>query len=201
MSINKSESIAALAKALSLFQGEMPSVELDGNVKVATKNSGSYSFKYATLAKIVETAKPILTKHGLAYSQLVEMDGSVTTVLMHESGEWIASTLHIKGEQTAQGIGSAITYAKRYSLSSILGVVADDDDDANIADGNKFETGERKLDDNRPWLSEKALKQAIDRINMGEEGVLDKVLSAFKVSKEYRQKLKEANEFLNGQPA
>ncbi len=82
-------------------------------------------------------ALTLLNKHGLAVTQLVDnaVDaGSLTTMLMHESGEWISATQPLLlAKADPQGQGSAITYARRYGLMSMLGIVAEDDDDANAA--------------------------------------------------------------------
>ncbi len=136
--MEKSETIKELAAALSKFQASVSKIDLDREVEVQTKTGGKYKFRYATFANIIDKIKKPLSEHGLSYSQLVNENGSVTTILMHESGEWISSTLLITGEKTPQGIGSTITYTKRYALSSMLGVCADDDDDANIGQGNSF---------------------------------------------------------------
>lgn len=187
--MEKSESIKSIATALCSFQAELPIISLDREVEVTMKSGGKYKFSYATIRHIVETVKPLLAKYKLSYTQLLEPDGTVRTILMHESGEYLISSLLIKGDQTPQGIGSAITYAKRYSLSSILGIIADDDDDGNIAEGNKFET---KQEDSRPWMSEKDLTAVLKRIEAGQIDAYDKADKAFRMKKEYRAKLKES---------
>lgn len=136
--MEKSETIKELAAAMSRFQASVPKIDLDREVEVQTKSGGKYKFRYATFANIIDKVKGPLSEQGLSYTQLVNENGSVTTILMHESGEWISSTLLITGEKTPQGIGSTITYTKRYALSSMLGVCADDDDDANAGQGNDF---------------------------------------------------------------
>ena len=97
-----------------------------------------FKSKYAALPDVVASASPVLAKHGLAISQHVAtgMNGTdiLVTYLIHTSGQYIAHdmTLHmVKDDPQAQG--SAITYARRYSYMSALGLVADDDDDANSA--------------------------------------------------------------------
>lgn len=184
--MDKSQSIQNIAKALGAFQAELPTITLDREVEVKTKTGGSYKFKYATYKNIVETTKPILAKHNLSFTHLVEPDGSVTTMLLHESGEYLTSSLTIRGEQTAQGIGSCITYAKRYSLSSLLGVVADDDDDANIAEGNSFKTA----DDNRKWLNKGTTDydNAVKKLASGAVKVTD-IEKHYKISKTIRESL------------
>lgn len=183
--MEKSESIQNLAKALGTFQSEVPMINLDREVEVKTKTGGFYKFKYATFGHIIETIKSLLFKNALSYSQPVEPDGSVTTILMHESGEFISSTLCIKGDQNPQGIGSAITYSKRYSLCAMLGIVADDDDDANIAEGNTHTT----RDDTKPWLNKNTdqWKAAIKYLLGG--GKIDEIEKKYKINKPNREVL------------
>jgi len=124
-----SETIADLAKALAAAQAE---------IENATKGSINPHFrsKYADLAEVLNTSRPILSKHGLSVVQMPGFeDGkvSVETVLMHESGQWIANTLLGPcSKLDPQGVGSAITYYRRYSLAAFAGI-AQEDDDANIA--------------------------------------------------------------------
>lgn len=135
-----SESISNIAAALAVFQGKCPTVDLDRTVSVRTKTGGTYQFRYATLGNIRRVIAPVLAECKLSFVQTIGEGGAVTTMLMHESGEWIADTFRItSGSGSPQDIGSAITYAKRYALSSMLGIVADDDNDANIAEGNQFQ--------------------------------------------------------------
>ena len=130
--MNKTDTIQKLSEALSKAQAEFPPVPFNA-VNPFLKN------RYADLGGIIQTAKPILAKHGLAVSQLAEGEGnttSVTTILMHSSGEWISSTISMdmeaeKGKSQAQAVGSVITYLRRYSLASILGLYADEDTDGN----------------------------------------------------------------------
>lgn len=112
------------------FQSECPDIHFDSEVSY-----GKTRFKYASLGAIISTVQPVLAKHGLVFTQLLDDEGVVITRLYHaESGESIESSLYIKAKSNdPQGVGSAITYAKRYSLSSMLGIVAEDDDDAKSA--------------------------------------------------------------------
>lgn len=91
---------------------------------------------YAPLDAILSLVRPILAKNGLVIMQSTGGDGSyasVTTTILHSSGEYIRSDPLIlrPSKLDPQGIGSALTYARRYSLSAILGIAGDDDDDAN----------------------------------------------------------------------
>jgi hypothetical protein len=147
--MKKSESIKNLAIALCKVQEEMGLVPKDSD-------NPYFKSKYAGMASVVQLAMPILTKNGLAISQICgESEGDiptvvVETVLMHESGEWISGRLKMfavkkvsgGGEQPTgdpQAFGSCITYARRYAFMAIIGLVADEDDDGNKATWNKGE--------------------------------------------------------------
>lgn len=130
--MNKSESISAIAKALSDFQGEMSAVPRESS-------NPFYKSKYAELSTIISHIQKLLKKNGLAVSQLCG-EGvdkvSVTTLLMHTSGEWLSETVTMTPTKAdPQGIGSTITYARRYSLSAMLLLASDEDDDGNVASG------------------------------------------------------------------
>ena len=123
----KSPTISELAKALVRFQGDMKTIGFDAS-------NPFFKSKYATLANLVEMSRGLLSKNGLAISQLCGDEGSVTTILMHISGEYISGKLTLKPvKDDPQGRGSCLTYARRYSLASILNLVSDDDDDGNHA--------------------------------------------------------------------
>jgi hypothetical protein len=131
-----SAEIDQIAAALSEFQSEIKQPELSKEVSVKTRTGGTYSFKYADLSSCVKAAVPALKKAGLAVTQLV-IGGTLTTLLVHKSGQWFKSELQIGNSPDYQALGSAITYLKRYSYCAILGIVADTDDDANAACGNE----------------------------------------------------------------
>ena len=87
---------------------------------------------------LLDAIRPVLSKHGLSVLQMPGGDGqqiTITTILMHESGEWMESEpFTLKAQKVdPQGAGSAVTYGRRYSLSSILGVAWDTDDDGQAA--------------------------------------------------------------------
>jgi hypothetical protein len=121
----QSDSIAALAAALCEAQFAM-----DGAKKEST--NPHFKSKYADLTSVWEAIRAPLHANGLAVVQSPEPCESgiqLRTVLMHKSGEWIDGVLLIPAAQMSpQGFGSAMSYARRYALSAILGVVADDDD-------------------------------------------------------------------------
>jgi hypothetical protein len=125
-----SESITKIAEALTKAQAAM---------KPALKDSRNPHFnsKYADLTSVWDAIRTPLTDNGLSVLQLVGTNEAekttLTTRLLHVSGEWIESTWAIPiGKQDPQGLGSALSYARRYALAAAVGVVQDDDD-ANAA--------------------------------------------------------------------
>jgi len=123
--MDKSETIGELVKALSAAQAEMPKV-IKGAVNPHFRST------FADLADVMGPTLPVLAKHGLAVVQLpgggIE-NQHLTTMLMHTSGEWISTQMPMFMPQgTAQAQGSALTYARRYAYSAMVGIAADDDD-------------------------------------------------------------------------
>lgn len=126
-----SDSIAALAPALLKAQREIKDVVKDGL-------NPHFKSKYATLDSVIGVCKEALNANGIVFLQGGEETNgetlSLVTRLLHESGEWIESTLAMKPvKPDPQGIGSCITYARRYALAAICGVTSEDDDDGNAA--------------------------------------------------------------------
>ena len=133
----------SLAAALAEFQGDGFAVPRTRTVTVEKKSGGSYTFDYAPHELIVAAVRQPLAKRGLSVTQTLSAmpDGrpALRTILLHSSGERIEDTfpLPLREGMTAQEIGSAITYIRRYALSAILGLATEDDDDGNRASGNK----------------------------------------------------------------
>ena len=133
--MNHSESIKQIAAALAAFQSEVKDPARDGE-------NPHFRSKYVQIDGLLAAVRPILSKHGLSVVQSTGGDGqdiSVTTEIMHTSGEWIRTDALILKAVKAdpQGAGSAVTYGRRYSLSAALGVAWDDDDDGNAASAPK----------------------------------------------------------------
>jgi hypothetical protein len=153
--MNKSESIAALAKALAEAQGELE------NASKSTKNK-FFDSKYADLAEVLNTVRPVLSKHKLSVAQFPSFaDGvaSVESILMHESGEFISSVASAPvSKQDAQGVGSATTYLRRYSLAAIAGI-AQEDDDANSSVGH----APKRTEEGKPVIDELQYKALCDK--------------------------------------
>ncbi len=126
----KSDNIEKLVVDLIKVQQELGPI---------TKDAINPFFKsgYITLTKVWGTVRETVNKHGFAVSQVLDShDGKpvLTTILMHESGQFLAGDYPlVPVKDDPQGYGSAITYARRYGLCSILSIVADEDDDGNQA--------------------------------------------------------------------
>jgi len=121
-----------IAKAFSAAQADMHHADLDGV-------NPHFNSKYATLKSVIDAVKPALTKNGLSFVQTVHVsDGAVgvETIFYHESGETLTGgTVYVPTtQQSAHGYGSALTYAKRYSLATACGVSSEEDDDANVSE-------------------------------------------------------------------
>lgn len=126
-----SSSIGAIAPALVAASAELGPVVKD-SVNPAFRN------RYASLDAIMEQIRPVLARHGLAVIQSgttpETIDGrlmsvGVETMILHKSGEWVSSGVILPVEKpTSQGVGSALSYGRRYGLSAVLGLTAEDDD-------------------------------------------------------------------------
>jgi len=136
--MTKSESITNLATALAKAQAEMPVAVFDAQNKFLNN-------KYASLSAVIQASRPILAKHKLSLVQFPISGGSATgqgsgdcigveSILAHESGEFVAERILIplteeKGKSKVQSAGSTLTYLRRYSWASILGMYSDEDSD------------------------------------------------------------------------
>ena len=114
--------------ALASFQQEVPTIH---------KGTQGYGYSYADLPAIFEVINPLLKKHSLGFTQLIEGQ-SIKTILFHTESEGriesitdIPQDVSLKGMNQYQVLGSAITYIRRYALSSMLGIVTDKDTDGS----------------------------------------------------------------------
>jgi len=141
MSDETSQDIGLLAQALSKAQGQICAAKKD-------QTNPFYKSKYADLSGIVDAIREPLSKNELAYIQTTKSSDqdtvTVITRLIHSSGQWIKGELSMTPtKKDPQGIGSAITYARRYSLAAMVGVVQEDDD-GNAASAPKTNQSEIK---------------------------------------------------------
>lgn len=190
--MNKSESIAKLSKSLTAVQAALQPAAKDAD-------NPFFKTKYADLNSVWDSCRELLAKNGLSVIQgnTVGADGTVIveTILAHESGEWVQSELALPlSKRDPQGVGSAITYGRRYGLASIVGIVADVDDDGNHASGKNGNT----LPPRKPQMIENAGEvQAIQNLITKLCSELNKAGDGIAWS---RTVLRDYAEQLNGKP-
>jgi hypothetical protein len=125
----QSENTADLAAALAKAQSAMEAAKFD-------KTNPHFKNKYASLAAVIDAIRKPLAENGLSYTQATEIrDGGfvLVTTLRHASGQWVGSEYPLPMGAKPQELGSALTYARRYSLSALVSIAADEDDDAEGA--------------------------------------------------------------------
>jgi ERF superfamily len=134
----------AYYEAIAAFQQRCPPIHKKGKATIVTRSGGSYSYKYAPLDEILSTIQPIMGELGLSVSWRMRMEPNAVVAncrishrLGHyeESGDLVMPFQNDGRMNPAQVVGSASTYAKRYSLLAILGMSPEDDDDAGGTDG------------------------------------------------------------------
>jgi len=164
--VNKSESIAALSAALAKAQAEIENAS-------KTASNPHFKSKYADLAEVLNTVRPVMSRHGIAIVQMPSFESglaSVETLMTHSSGEWISNICSAPvSKQDAQGVGSAITYLRRYSLAAFAGI-AQEDDDANAAVGQRQAPTPAKPAE-KPALPDERFRAACDAIAAGKTSV------------------------------
>lgn len=137
---HRSDKVDQIAMALCEAQGSFAAASKDSSAPIGK------GYQYASLDSLIQATRPALSKHKLAFMQNF-VDGPTAgtkvleSVLLHVSGQFIASTYRIDVASTKpHDIGSHITYARRYSMSAMLGIVCDEDDCGMIAQGVPSET-------------------------------------------------------------
>lgn len=127
--------------------------EVPNFVTDETAQAGNRTYKYLNLATILKTIKPVFEKHGLAFSQRVTFDnagearqviGTVETIIFDSEEQMVACSYPFFVTGDPQQVGSAITYARRYSLYAVLGIFPDKDDDGAYAK-QRYETADRAI--------------------------------------------------------
>ena len=191
--MNKSESITELAKALVKFHSVM------GKVSKDAKNP-FFKNKYASLSNIIEAVTKPLNDNGLSVLQLPSIEG-LTTLLLHESGEWISSvsSTPVKDATDPQKLGSAITYARRYALGAILSLNIDEDDDGQKANAPTVaQTAQvQKQTAPTPTKEKTIIKfgtpqfdQIVEWIS-GKDGTIEKAKASYSISEQVEDEIKK----------
>lgn len=169
--MTQSESIKELAAALAKAQAEITTAKKDST-------NPHFKSKYADLASVWDAIRAPLTKHGLSVAQFpgtTETGAvSLTTVLMHSSGEWMSGVVSVKPSQDTnpQVYGSILTYLRRYALQSAVGIAADDDD-GNAGAGKPVA---QVAEPARPALNPETVKAFAEAQNIEEVSLIWKTL-------------------------
>lgn len=178
--MERTEQIQDLTKALAKFHASV------GKIKKDAKNP-FFKSNYASLSHILEEIAQPLHDAGLVISQFPDGDGLVTMLIHADSGQYISSayTMPVAKANDPQALGSAISYARRYSVSSILSLNIDDDD----AEGAmKRGTKPQAQEDTREWLNKgQKLNEAMEYLRGG--GKIETIEKKYRISKEIRQSL------------
>jgi hypothetical protein len=177
--MKKSESIKLIAKALQTFHVKCDTIKKDA------KNP-FFKSSYASLANILDSINEPLIESGLSLTQFPTGTDGLTTILMHESGEFIAGEFSMKPvKDDPQGRGSCLSYMRRYGISAVLCLNIDEDDDANAATYGKSTPDA----DDRPWLNKdtEAFLKVVAYINGG--GDIAEVEKKYKINKQTKETL------------
>ena len=160
--MRESSDIAQIAAALVRAQAALDSPPRNREVLVRTKTGGTYTFRYATLDKIMETIRAALGGNGLCVLQPIvstQRGPVLVTRLLHESGQWMECEIPLPTlGDSLQDFGSAVSYVRRYAVSAMLNITADEDDDGNTAAGNHVADAPRR-DNGRAGTTARAGRQ------------------------------------------
>jgi hypothetical protein len=167
--MNKSESIKNIAGALVKFQSSVSKVAKESN-------NPFFKSKYASLANILDTIQKPLSECGLAISQFPDANALTTIIVHSDSGEWMESSyvMPVAKQNDPQAMGSAMTYARRYALGSILNLNIDDDDDGEKAMGRQLPKRDELTPKHPSWA------KAVEHLKTG--GLMTDITSKFDVS-------------------
>lgn len=172
--MKRSDSIKNIAAALIKFQGMSVKISKDST-------NPHFGKKYASLSTIIETTQKPLTDCGLAITQWPD-EGQLITLLIHaESGEYFEGSYPLNpSKPDPQGVGSAITYARRYCWGAILGLNIDDDDDGNAASAAPLVNGKAKpaTKPEKPTIDGERFTALLASIEAGEVDKKGKVIDA-----------------------
>lgn len=203
-----SDTNTKIAPALAKAWAELENPKHNKSVKVQTKNGGSYTFDYTDLGGILDEAKRVFKDNGItiiqnAYSDVAEgkLMISVETMFLHSSGEWVRSQpLKMPSSNNMQDMGGQVTYMKRYSLSAMLGIATESDDDANGASGNSYQLSDKKASDKQLNYVNKLIKNNVTE-KFNEQQVYELLKKRIKTNKEMEnwtaQEASAAIKFLN----
>lgn len=178
--MDRSQSICNLTKALALFHAKVSKIKKDAKNPFFRSN-------YASLSHILEEIATPLQESGLVITQFPDSDGLVSMLIHAETGEFLSSNyvMPVAKPNDPQALGSAITYARRYAVSSILSLNVEDDD------GNAGSKPPKpQEEDTRPWLNKgEPLNKAMEYLREG--GNIGTIEKKYRLSKNIRESLNE----------
>jgi len=176
--MNHSEQINELASALAKAQGQIEGAKKD-------KANPFYKSVYADLASVWDACRKPLSDNGLSVTQCPEEADNgiaIETMLLHSSGQWIKSRYTMPvSKLDAQAVGSAITYARRYALSAVVGIAPEDDDGNAAAAAKTAKPKPEQKDKSLPILSNDSFekKSSVWKRSMEDKGETAENLIAF----------------------
>jgi len=181
--MEKSESIGNLSLALSKVQSKL---------RPAKENAKNPFFKsnYADLGSVWDSVRNLLAENELSIIQMPTDVGGLTTILIHSSGEYLSSTMYIPSKEDAHGVGSAISYARRYALASFIGVVTGDDDGNGAVETHKPQ--KKSTPKPKELLSEDKFEAMIEAIKDGKGEVVKQKLANYKLSPTHKKAIDKA---------
>ena len=182
---------------MSKIYGQL--LQFQNKLRKVNKDAKGHNHSYASFDNVVETIAPELNSQGLGYTHTFDGQDIVCT-LFNAEGETITSKLTLsteilKGMNASQSMGAAITYARRYTLTAILGLVTDDDTDGvvNTPKTNKVVSQGQNMDDNKAWLNTKSPefeRVAAQVPNYSADDLVKLARKKYKVSKETEQTIR-----------
>jgi len=191
--MERTETIQNLTKSLALFHVKVGKIKKDAS-------NPFFKSSYASLSHILEEIGTPLQESGLVISQFPDGEGLVTMLIHAESGEYISSNyvMPVSKQNDPQALGSAISYARRYAVTSILSLNVSDDDAEGAMKRGSATPKQPKADqpeDNRPWLNKgELLDKAMEYLRGG--GKIETIKAKYKISKEVQESLNQLTEKL-----
>lgn len=191
-----SESTGEIFKALHEFHSKPPQIVKEGIISMHGKDR-----KYITLDSILHAVRPALAELGVFIMQHLAGD-SLITIIQHKSGEFVASaltfqTMNGSGTNNLQNLGGGLTYLRRYALTAILGIAADEDNDGSDGGIEKKSTASTQLPEPTKWLNKlkkdgsftEEWSNLIRGIEIGTVTSVAEVAKYYKLSKETRSEI------------
>jgi len=143
--MHNSTELKELSQALAQFQTLVSDIKKDGHVDVLTREGKKYSYDYATLENLLGQVRKLLAQQGLSITQHIEGECNksvrITTLLLHNSGQWLQSSLDLmveemRGKGWIQSVGATISYGRRYALMAILGITQSEESPEDEGEGD-----------------------------------------------------------------